>query len=135
MAEGFIQVTAGVIVNEDAVLVCQRPLGGHHPWKWEFPGGKAEPGESLEACMHRELFEELGIDAVVGRVLWHTKHQYPDRAPFALTFFLIKGYKGLVTNRAFDALCWTPVGMLRDFDFLEGDRKFITALGAREVRL
>jgi 8-oxo-dGTP diphosphatase len=135
MAESLVQVTAGVIVQTGQVLVCQRPAGGHHPFKWEFPGGKVEPGESLEAGMRRELQEELGIDAVVGSPLWQSQHQYPGRSPFALTFFSIQQYAGAVTNREFAALRWVAVGDLGDVDFLDGDREFVAALRAGQVQL
>src|SRR5262245_56763078 len=99
MAEGcvmnpIIQVTAGVIAHDDTLLVCQRRPTGYHPNRWEFPGGKVDPGESLAAGMRRELTEELGIDAVVGRLLWRTEHQYAGRGPLALTFFAIPQYTG-----------------------------------------
>ena len=134
-AERSVHVTAGVIVDAGRVLVCQRPPGGHHPGKWEFPGGKVEPGESLAAGLRRELREELGIEATIGRVLWETRHQYPGRAPFVLTFLLVPGYDGAPANLAFAAMCWTPVGKLGRFDFLEGDRAFVDALDRGEVRL
>jgi len=135
MADGFVQVTAGVIAHDATVLVCQRAAGGHHPGKWEFPGGKVEPGESLEAGMQRELQEELGIEAEVGAVLWRTVHQYPGRAPFTLTFFAIPRYRGALTNRCFADVRWVPVSELAALDVLEGDREFIAQLHAGRVAL
>jgi len=135
MVEGSLQVTAGVIVHDRRVLVCQRPAGGHHPFKWEFPGGKVECGESLAAGMRRELREELGIEAVVGPPLWHTQHHYPGRPPFALTFFSIRQYAGAVTNREFAALRWVAIGALGGIDFLDGDREFVAVLRAGQVQL
>jgi len=135
MADEVVHVTAGVIVRNDTVLVCQRASGGRHPLKWEFPGGKAEAGETLETCMHRELFEELAIDAVVGRTLWRTQHQYAGRAPFALTFFLIERFAGDITNRIFAALRWAPITALGAIDFLDGDLEFVAALGAGKIPL
>jgi len=135
MADSFIQVTAGVIAQHGTVLVCQRVAGGHHPGKWEFPGGKVEPGESLQDGMRRELQEELGIDAEVGAVLWRTEHQYPQRMPFVLTFFAIPSYRSTITNRCFADMRWVSVGELRALDVLEGDREFIAQLQAGRVRL
>jgi 8-oxo-dGTP diphosphatase len=133
--EACIQVTAGVLVEDGRVLVCQRRPGGHHPGKWEFPGGKVEPGESLAQGLHRELQEELGIEARVGRRLWETRHQYPGRPPFVLTFFLIPSYRGALANRAFADLRWAALGQLGGLDFLEGDRGFVEAVDRGEVRL
>ena len=135
MADGFIQVTAGVIAHRGTVLVCQRAAGGHHAGKWEFPGGKVEPGEDLQDGMRRELEEELGIDAEIGAVLWRTEHQYPERTPFVLTFFTIPRYRGTITNRCFADLCWVPTAELGTLDFLEGDREFIAQLQTGRVRV
>ncbi|KQN37671.1 NTP pyrophosphohydrolase [Sphingomonas sp. Leaf407] len=55
-------VTAAAMVDRDGrVLVQQRPPGTHMAGLWEFPGGKVEPGETPEAALVRELYEELGI--------------------------------------------------------------------------
>lgn len=133
MAESFIQVTAGVIARAGMVLVCQRPAGGDHPGKWEFPGGKVESGESLEGGVRRELQEELGIEADVGEVLWRTVHQYPGRAPFVLSFFAIRQYRGTISNRCFADIRWVSVAELDTLDFLEGDREFIALLQSGRV--
>ena len=125
MADGTVQVVAGVLVRGGCVLACQRPPGGHHPGKWEFPGGKVEAGESLQQALQRELREELNVDVTVGPVLWRAEHQYPGRQRFALTFFLVSDYAGAITNGAFTSVCWVPIGALHEYDFLEGDREFI----------
>ncbi|MDI6893742.1 MAG: (deoxy)nucleoside triphosphate pyrophosphohydrolase [Bacillota bacterium] len=70
-------VTAGVIRKDDAVLIARResgPLAG----QWEFPGGKLEPGESPEACLARELREELGLEVEVGDIFAVVYHEYPS---------------------------------------------------------
>jgi len=60
------------------VLVAQRPAHNHHALKWEFPGGKIEPGEPPESARRREKPEELGCDAVIVRALPHFTHDYGD---------------------------------------------------------
>jgi 8-oxo-dGTP diphosphatase len=135
MADGFLHVTAGVIVRDGLVLACQRPAGGHHPGKWEFPGGKVEQGEIREECLRRELHEELGIEATVGRLLWTTHHRYPRRDPLVLSFFLVPQYSGTPRNLAFAEIRWVPIEALAVLDFLEGDREFIAALSAGRIQL
>ena len=72
-------VTAAVIEREGRVLVTRRQPGVHLAGRWEFPGGKCDHGESLAACMARELREELGVEALVGAELFAVTHQYDDR--------------------------------------------------------
>jgi 8-oxo-dGTP diphosphatase len=74
-----IVVTAAVIERDDRLLVTRRPEGTHLEGYWEFPGGKCDPGETHEACLARELREELGASATVGAEILCVKHAYPDR--------------------------------------------------------
>src|SRR5262245_48911718 len=96
-----LEVAAGVITRGDTVLVCQRKPDGSHPLKWEFPGGKRQPGESLAACLRRELHEELAIDAVIGDELWRTRHYYQVDRAVDLFFFTISLFNGEPCNRVF----------------------------------
>jgi 8-oxo-dGTP diphosphatase len=74
-----IVVTAAIVEQEDRFLVTRRPPGVHLEGYWEFPGGKCDAGESLAACLERELYEELDVAARVGAELLATSHAYPDR--------------------------------------------------------
>ena len=73
-------VTAAVIERDDAYLVTRRQRGVHLEGYWEFPGGKCEPGESLDACLRRELVEELGTTAIVGAEIFSVTHDYQERS-------------------------------------------------------
>jgi 8-oxo-dGTP diphosphatase len=74
-----IVVAAAVIEKDDRFLLTRRQQGVHLEGFWEFPGGKCEPGESHRACLAREIREELGVEASVGKELLATAHAYPDR--------------------------------------------------------
>ena len=74
-----IVVTAAVIERGGRLLVTRRLKGTHLEGYWEFPGGKCDAGESLTACLRRELREELAVDATVGPEILTTSHEYPER--------------------------------------------------------
>ncbi len=72
-------VTAAVIERDGAFLVTRRLKGTHLEGCWEFPGGKCDPGESHEACLRRELVEELGARSRIGAEIFSISHAYPER--------------------------------------------------------
>jgi len=72
-------VAAAVVERDGRILVTRRIKGTHLEGYWEFPGGKCESGETLHACLNRELHEELAVDAIVGDTLLSTTHAYPER--------------------------------------------------------
>ncbi len=92
-AKPFARVAAGIIWENGRFLAALRPQGKPRAGYWEFPGGKQEPGESMEQTLRRELHEELGIEA--GRVLpWRVVlHDYPD-LDVELHFFHVLDYSG-----------------------------------------
>ena len=71
-------VVAGLIEKDGAFLLARRLQGTHLAGLWEFPGGKIEPGESPEACLSRELREELGLEAIVGEIFTVVFHRYEE---------------------------------------------------------
>jgi 8-oxo-dGTP diphosphatase len=75
----IIIVVAGIIEREGTYLLSRRLDGTHLAGLWEFPGGKCEPGETHEACLARELEEELGVSSTIGAEVIVTEHAYPDR--------------------------------------------------------
>ena len=102
----LVRVAAGVIARDDGrVLLAQRPPGKAYEGYWEFPGGKLEPGESIEAALGRELHEELGID-VTACQLWRTlEHDYPH-AYVRLFFCKVTEWKGTPLGREGQAIAW-----------------------------
>src|SRR5208283_3496077 len=95
------RVVAGLIVQEGKILVCQRTRHQTMPLKWGFPGGKIEDGEQPRDALHRELEEELGIDAQVGEEVSRIRHEYPNGAAVELRFFAVREYAGKLENRIF----------------------------------
>lgn len=91
--EKYIQVAAAVLERDGRYLITQRGPHTHLAGYWEFPGGKREPGESLEACLSRELREELGIEITSPTPFVVIQHEYPDKA-VELHFFLCSMSEG-----------------------------------------
>ena len=120
-------VVAAIIQRAGRILIGQRKDLGHHPLKWEFPGGKVEPGETPGAALIRELQEELGIQARIGSELMRYEYQYPGRSRILLIFYRVVDFDGEPQNLDFDQIHWELPEMLRNYDFLEGDTDFIAA--------
>lgn len=115
------QVVAALIIREDRILICQRTRHQTMPLKWEFPGGKIEPGERPEEALQRELEEELGIRATIGHKVATIRHRYNTDSAVELHFFLVKDFAGELQNRIFNDVRWTGKGEMPDYDFLEAD--------------
>ncbi|MCZ6863310.1 MAG: (deoxy)nucleoside triphosphate pyrophosphohydrolase [Alphaproteobacteria bacterium] len=126
-------VAAVALVDTDGrVLLAQRPEGKSMAGLWEFPGGKLGPGETPEACLIRELKEELGIDVTASCLgpFTFASHAYED-FHLLMPLYLCRVWEGIVTGREGQALKWlrprdmddTPmppadiplVAMLRDY--------------------
>ena len=125
-------VVAGLIIGGDGrILIAQRradqALGG----KWEFPGGKVEPGEAPVTALARELREELGVTAEVGRIWDVVFHAYPE---FDLVM-LVYVCRIIGSPRAVEVadLAWVPAGELAAWDILPADRPLVERLGAEGV--
>ncbi len=124
-------VVAAVIERDGRILIGQRRNIGHHPLKWEFPGGKVEPGETPEAATIRELEEELAIRARVSGEIMRYEFQYTGRTPILLIFYRVTEFDGEPQNRGFEQIRWELPERLADYDFLEGDAEFIRTLTPR----
>jgi 8-oxo-dGTP diphosphatase len=121
-------VSAAIIISNGQVLLGQRRKGDRHPFKWEFPGGKVEHGESPRQALVRELREELQIEAKIGPELARYEHDYPSGSRVHLLFFAVKEYKGQPVARVFEQISWVDLVALPAVDFLEGDIDFVRRL-------
>jgi 8-oxo-dGTP diphosphatase len=121
-------VVAGLIWQTGNLLICQRRRGQAHELKWEFPGGKVEPGETYEESLRRELHEELGIEADIGLERYRTYHHYPGLYTVHLIFFDIDAFQGQLCNHVFEQIRWAAPAVLPMFDFLDGDAELIVRL-------
>src|SRR5580692_6177526 len=115
-----MDVVAAVIEKEGRILICQRKHG-RHAHKWEFPGGKVEPGEDHQSALARELREELQIDATIGPLLHTETVHYPPGPTIRLEFYRVTEFAADPVNMEFEQILWEHPGNLRRYDFLDGD--------------
>jgi 8-oxo-dGTP diphosphatase len=128
-----MHVVAAIIVRDKSVLICQRKAGQQHAGKWEFPGGKVEPGEELRAALERELREELAIAATAGEEVARYEYTYPGRTPIQLVFYKVGEFEGEPRNLIFEQIRWEKIENLAGYDFLDGDVDFVKNLTAGQV--
>jgi A/G-specific adenine glycosylase len=126
-----LDVTAGIIWNENQFLITLRPPRGLLGGLWEFPGGKLEEGETLEECLEREILEELEILIEVGRPLVSVKHAY-THFKITLHVFECRFVSGEIIPHDCEAFRWICPEELDDFAFPGADRKVIDALKMKQ---
>ncbi|HWF05803.1 MAG TPA: (deoxy)nucleoside triphosphate pyrophosphohydrolase, partial [Candidatus Angelobacter sp.] len=121
------------IVKENTILICQRTEDQAMPLKWEFPGGKVEPDEDLKDALHRELDEELGIDAEIGARVAAIQHTYRGGNALELHFYRVDHFKGELQNRIFRDIRWVDRKDLPTFDFLQADTGLVKDLSTGKL--
>lgn len=126
----LLLVVACALVDADRrVLLARRPEGKQLAGLWEFPGGKLEPGERPEACLIRELQEELGI------VTWESclapltfaSHAYPD-FHLLMPLYVCRRFEGIPQGREGQALKWVRPRDMRDYPMPPADLPLIAPL-------
>ena len=116
-------VAAAALIDDDGrVLICQRPPGKALAGLWEFPGGKVEAGETPEACLIRELDEELGVKAKVDCLapFVFASHTY-DETHLLMPLFLLRRWEGRVTQKEHSGLAWVKPARLFDYPMPPAD--------------
>lgn len=128
-------VAAGVIHDAtDRLLIAQRPNEGLLGGLWEFPGGKVEADETLEACLVRELREELAIEVWVGEQIVQIKHAF-SHFRITLHAFECRHRSGTPQLIGAQAVAWVTLDELSAYSFGKADRLVIAHLRTRDDRL
>ncbi len=120
-------VTAGIIERDGKVLVARRRPGKHMGGKWEFPGGKIEPGETAPQSLARELREELAVTAEVGSFLCRTTWE-GDGLSLELLVFRVVRIEGEPSLHEHQEIRWVGPRELSQLDLADSDRKVVLAL-------
>jgi len=124
----MVQVAAAVLRRPDGrVLLAQRLPGTPYPGYWEFPGGKAEAGESMRAALDRELAEELGIE-VTHAAPWLTRRYVYPHAHVELHFFRVLAWRGEPHGRDGQAIAWQMPGAFDVEPLLPANTPILRAL-------
>ena len=122
-----IHVAAAVIRGADGqILIARRDKTQHQGGLWEFPGGKVEDGETVDAALARELREELGIEVTAARPLIKIKHDYPDKQ-ILLDVWEVSGFTGEPHGAEGQPLAWVSPKDLAQYEFPEANRPIVAA--------
>ena len=118
------EVVAALIWDGDKFMACQRPAHKARGLKWEFVGGKVEPGETMEQALQRECAEELAIHVSVGEQFLQEFHDYPDML-IRLTLFHCSIASGIPQALEHKALRWIHPSQIDDYEFCPADTDFL----------
>ncbi len=130
-----IKVVAGLILQNNKLLICQRPNFKDHPLKWEFPGGKIKNDETNEEALIREINEELSINIINYEELISYNFNYKDlNKKVFIYFYLVNNFAGKVLNNFHKQLKWIEIKDIREYDFLEGDLKIIDHISSNDFK-
>jgi 8-oxo-dGTP diphosphatase len=113
-------VVAAIIKKDNLYLVAQRNRDKHMGLKWEFPGGKVDPGETLQEALVREIYEELNIDINIHEKL--AEERYKDNEiNIILHYFLCTIKNGVINLNEHEAMEWADKENFNQYDFVKGD--------------
>jgi len=121
-------VVAAIVEQDGRFLVTRRLEGTHLEGLWEFPGGKCEADETHEACLAREMAEELGVDVEVGSEVLAAEHAYADRT--VRLHFRRCAIRGTPEARLGQQIRWVDRAELRTLPFPPADAELIEVLSA-----
>ena len=124
----MLHVAVAVIRDEQGrVLLSRRREGTHLAGLWEFPGGKVEPGESIDQALRREIHEETDLEVLAHRPLIGIRHHYPEKSVF-LDTHLVTAWSGEAHGREGQEIVWCETTTLGKYALPEADKPILTAL-------
>ena len=129
-------VVAAVIERADRrILIGQRRHDDTSPLKWEFPGGKVEPGESAEQALARELKEELAATLLKSAPIGRVVHQYAGTSEeLEILFYAAQIRESELAPRAFEQVVWVLPKELGQYDFLAANAQLVANLATGRIK-
>jgi 8-oxo-dGTP diphosphatase len=121
------RVTAAIMEENGRIFIARRGPGRHLSGKWEFPGGKIEPGDTPEQSLKRELVEELGIEVRVGELLCSVRFR-GSSVDLELFAFRVTERSGDPVLHEHEESRWVPPSELLSYDLADSDRKIVERL-------
>ncbi|MBP2643090.1 MAG: hydrolase [Firmicutes bacterium] len=122
------KVTAAIVVKNNKFLIAQRSPTFKVPYKWEFPGGKMEDGETPEQCLEREILEELNIKILVTNFFDQSPYDYPHGKILLLAYFATWVSGEIRLNNEHIDYCWATIDELSQYDFSPADIPIVQKL-------
>ena len=121
-------VAAAIIIRDGKIFIAKRPEGKSLAHHWEFPGGKQEKGETLPQTLHRELNEELGIDATIGDFFMQSSYDYEFGHIDINCYFANVAKDKEISSNEHEAVAWAAPEELKNYIFAPADIPIVEAL-------
>lgn len=116
----MLKVTAAILVHNGKILIAQKGPNDKRANKWEFPGGKIDPGETPEQALAREMMEEFLVQVEVGDLYAESLYTYPEGEILVMAYFC-RWVGGELTPTEHADYKWTSAKELPGFDFVPSD--------------
>lgn len=126
-------IAVGMVWRDNRMLIALRPEEGLLGGLWEFPGGKVKEGESIEACVHREIMEETGLKVLVEDKIAQVRHAY-THFKITLHAFHCRYVSGNASPRASQELRWVTMDELKNYAFPKANNKILDVLKSNPPR-
>ena len=129
MFPSIIEVTAALVQHNNRILIAQRPAVHRFANKWEFPGGKIDPGETPEQGLQRELREELGIETRIGALFSETLYTHEQGQIRQFTFWVeMIGNPDTICVEEHQAIAWVTPSEIQQYEFAGADLAVVKLL-------